>query len=245
MKRIILILGVLVSLAATHIVLSQTVEGVINYEVKVNMHRNLPSERQAMKNVMPEFRTNMHQLFFNNDESLYKPLEEDEEDTDFAGGGVRMRMMHPHVQIYFNHATSKRISQQEFMGKEYLIEDSLTLPPWKFGTDTKVVAGFTCKQAMYHDEVRKQDVIAWYTTELRPYLGPETFNTLPGAALEVDVNNSERVITAKSIDERALKKNELKIPHRGTKITRAQFQKMIAEHTDRMRANGANVIIRD
>jgi GLPGLI family protein len=245
MKRIILILGVLVSLAATHIVLSQTVEGVINYEVKVNMHRNLPPERQAMKNVVPEFRTNMHQLFFNNDESLYKPVEEDEEDTDFAGGGVRMRMMQPHVQIYFNHAASKRISQQEFMGKEYLIEDSLILPPWKFGTETKVVAGFTCKQAMYHDEERKQDVIAWYTTELRPYLGPETFNTLPGAVLEVDVNNGERVMTAKSLDERELKKNELKIPHRGTKITRAQFQKMIAEHADRMRANGANVIIRD
>lgn len=245
MKRTMLILGALVSVAATRVVLNQFAEGVINYEVKVNMHRNLQPDRQAMKNVMPEFRTDMHQLFFNSDASLYTPVEEDEEDSDFGGGGVRVRMMQPHAQIYFNHVTSKRITQQEFMGKEYLIEDSLRLHPWKFGGDTKVIAGFTCKQAMYHDEERRQDVIAWYTTALRSFLGPETFNTLPGAVLEVNINNGERVMTAKTIEARTLKKNELKIPHRGTKITRADFRKMVAEHADRMRANGANVIIRD
>jgi GLPGLI family protein len=245
MKRIMLILGALVSVAATRVVLNQTTEGVINYEVKVNMHRNLPPQRQAMKNVVPEFRTDMHQLFFNSDESLYRPIEEDEEDSDFGEGGVRVRMMQPHVQIYFNHVTSRRITQQEFMGKDYLIEDSLRMHPWKFGTDTKVIAGFTCKQAMYHDEERKQDVIAWYTPELRSFLGPDIFNTLPGAVLEVDINNGERLMTAKNIDARTLKKNELKIPQRGTKITRAEFRKMVSEDANRMRANGANVIIRD
>ena len=155
-----------------------------------------------------------------------------------------MRFHEPHVEMYFDHAASKRITQQEVMGKEYIIEDTLKLPPWKFGTDSKTVMGFMCRQAVYQDIEKRQEIVAWYTPELRPYLGPESFNTLPGAILEVDVNNGERVITAKQLDRRDLKKHEIKIPHRGIKVPRAEFKKIIDEHAQRVRANGANIIIR-
>ena len=248
MKRIVLILGILVSLAAAQIVFGQATEGVIQYEVKINMHRTLPKERQEMKSMIPEFRTTKQQLFFNANESFYKAVEEDEiedEATEHGGGGVRMRFQQPQVEIYFNQAEEKRITQQEFMGKEYLIEDSVKLSPWKFGTEIKTVMGYECKQAMYYNEERQQDVVAWYTIQLRPFLGPESFNTLPGAVLEVDLNNGERVLTAKSIEARPLKKNEIKTPNKGTKTTRAEFRKMMDQQMERMRANGANVIIRN
>lgn len=245
MKTILLVLGAIVSLAAGHIVFTPDSEGVIEYEVKINMHRTLPENRQKMKSMVPEFRMSQHQLFFRGTESLYKPVEEDvEEDPDFSKEPVKMRFHQPQVEMYFDHATSKRITQQEVMGKEFLIEDSLMLPPWKFGTDTKTVMGFACRQAMYQDVERKQEIVAWYTPELRPYLGPETFNTLPGAVLEVDVNDGERVITAKKLDRRVLKKHEIKMPNRGTKVTRAEFKKIMDEHAQRSRANGANIIIR-
>lgn len=245
MKTILIVLGVLVSLAAAAVVLGQTAEGVITYEVKINMHRTLPKEREAMRSMIPEFRTSQHQLFFNTTESLYKSVEEDEdEDMDVDDRPVRMRFQQPQVEMYFNQSTSKHITLQEFMGKEYLIEDSLKLPPWKFGTETKMVMGYLCKQAMYFNEERKQDIVAWYAPQIRPFLGPETFNTLPGAVLEIDLNDGERVITAKKLDARPLKKHELKAPAKGIKTSRAEFRKMMDEHTERMRANGANIIIR-
>jgi len=245
MKTILLVLGAIVSLAAGHTVYMQDTEGVIAYEVKINVHRTLPEDRQKMKSMMPEFQTSQHQLFFRGTESLYKPVEDDvEEDPDFSKEPVRMRFHQPPVEMYFDHATSKRITQQEVMGKEYLIKDSLKLPPWKFGTDTKTVMGFACRQAMYLDVERKQEIVAWYTPELRPYLGPETFNTLPGAILEVDINSGERVITAKQMDQRVLKKHEIKMPHRGTEVTRPEFKKIMEDHAQRSRANGANIIIR-
>ena len=83
MKRILLLLGVLTMFAASGIVLEQVPEGVITYEVKTNMYRRLPADRQHMKNTMPEFNIFKDQLFFNPSESLYKPVEEDEE--EFAG----------------------------------------------------------------------------------------------------------------------------------------------------------------
>ena len=246
MKRILLILGVIVSMTAAQIVLGQTTEGVIEYEVKANLHRTLPKDRPEMKNMVPEFRTSKQQLFFNPAESLYKPVEEDEDsDIESEGGGMRMRFQAPQVEIYFNHETTKRVTQQEFMGKTYLIDDTLKLSPWKFGTETKVIMGYECRQASYYNEERKQDVVAWYTMQLRAFLGPDNFNTLPGAVLQVDINDGERTMTAKNLDARALKKNELKIPTQGIKTTRTEFRKMADQQMEKMRANGANVIIRN
>jgi GLPGLI family protein len=195
--------------------------------------------------MIPEFRTSQHQLFFNVTESLYKPVD-DEEDENLAqdGGPVRMRIQQPRAEMYFDHAAARRVTQHEFMGREYLIEDSLQVPPWKFGSEHKTVMGYDCKQAMYYNEQRKQQVVAWYTPRLRPFLGPENFNTLPGAVLEVDLNEGERIVTAKNIDARVLKKYEMKIPKHGTRMTQAEFRKMVEDHTARMRANGANIIIR-
>ena len=244
MKRILLIIGILVSLAAVQTVFAQS-EGAITYEVKINMHRNLPADRQEMKNMIPEFRTNQDMLVFNASESLHKPIIEDEEDQFDNGGGARMRFMRPMNEVYVNQEQSKRILLQDFMGKKYLIEDSLSVMPWKFGNETKEISGYACKQASYYNEERKQTIVAWYTDQLRPFLGPENFNTLPGAILQVDINDGERIITAKNIELRALKKNELKAPSGGTKTTQQEFRKMMSEQMERMRANGGNMIIRN
>jgi GLPGLI family protein len=243
MKRILLFLGVLVCLTAAHVVFGQT-EGSIIYEVKMNMHRNIPKEREEMKNMIPEFRKSRDQLFFNTSESLYKAVEEDD-DTDVDNGGMRMVIQRPKNETYVNQAATKRVLLQEFMGKKYLIEDSLKVTPWKFGDETKEVKGYVCKQASFYNEERKQNVVAWYTDKLRPFLGPENFNTLPGAVLLVDINEGERFITAQTIELRPLKKNEMKIPSGGTKTTEPEFRKMVKEQMEKMGASGGNIIIRN
>jgi GLPGLI family protein len=246
MKRLLLLLGVLVSLTAAQVVFGQA-EGAITYEIKINLHRNIPKEREEMKAMIPEFRINQDLLVFNATESLNKPIieEEDDDDTQTGGGGFRMRMQRPQNETYVNQETTKRVLLQEFMGKKYLIEDSLKVMPWKFGTETKEVKGYACRQATLYNEERKQTIVAWYTDQLRPFLGPENFNTLPGAVLEVNINDGERIITAKSIELRPLKKNEMKIPSGGTKTTEAELRKMMNEQMERMRANGGNMIIRN
>src|SRR5688500_2863367 len=161
-SHVLFFISVLTSWATGSIVLGQANEGVITYETKINMHRTLPKEREEMKNMIPEFRISQQQLFFNADESLYKPVEDDDENMEQGGRGIQMRIQQPFSEMYFNRATSTRITQQEFLGKEYLIEDSLSLPPWKFGTETKKVMGYDCKQAIHYNEERRQQVVAWY-----------------------------------------------------------------------------------
>jgi len=224
---------------------AQVTQGVIAYEVKVNLHRTLPPDRAEMKEMIPEFRTSQQQLFFNTTESLYQPVIEDEEPMEASSGNMRIRMQPPNVEIYFDASVQRRIVQEEFMGKDYLIEDSIVVRPWKFSPEIRKVMGYDCQQASYYDEQRKQTVTAWYTNKLRPFLGPEMVNGLPGAVLLLDINDGERVVAAKSITDRPLKKNEMKVPAKGIRTTRSEFQKIRDEQMQRMRANGANVIIRN
>jgi len=248
MKRLLIILGIVVSLAAANVVLGQT-EGVISYETKVNLHRRIPPEREAMKAMIPEFRTTKEQLFFKGPESLYKPVIEDTEEdmssSTASHGGMTIRMQIPNSETYMNRDTQERIVQQEFQGKQYLIVDTLKVSPWKFGTETKTILGYTCKQAYFTDESRpgqKSEVTAWYSEEIGAYLGPERFNTLPGAVLAVDMNAGERVIVAQKVEVKPLKKNDLKKPTQGQKVTSAEYRAMVEEQMKKMGGNGGMII---
>ncbi len=238
-------------LLAAHTLVAQSSKGVITYEVKMDMHRRLPPERAEMKAMIPEYRSTRQQLFFNENESLYKTLLEDEEE-EMGGGGVQVRMNLPKNELYTNQVAGTAISKREFMGKEYLIEDSVKVSPWKFGAEIKTIQGYVCKQAFYTAEskimingnevVEKTDITAWYTDQIRPFLGPERFNTLPGAVLAVDVNNAERVMVATKIEFRELKKNELKVPSGGAKMSQREFDNTMKEQMQKIRANGGFMI---
>lgn len=232
MKRFILVIGIMTAVLATTVAFAQS-EGVITYEITVNMHRNLPAEREGMKAMIPEFRTAKQQLFFNANESLYKPLIEDDEEEDVnssPGGGVVHRFRFAGAVNYTNPSQTLFLSQMDVFGKKYLISDTLKPAPWKFGTETKVVQGYECMQAYYTTaNERKQTITAWYTTKLPAMLGPERYNTLPGAVLAVDVNNAERVIVAKTIELRPLTKKEMKVPSDGQKVTPEEFKKIMQE----------------
>jgi GLPGLI family protein len=225
-KLLVVVILVILVLPNTKKVLAQT-EGVITYEVTVNNHRNLAPDREGMKAMIPQYRTFKQQLFFNANESLYKPLIEEEEEES---GGQNRRFRMAGAVNYTNPSSTLFLSQADVFGKKYLITDTLKHAPWKFGTETKTIQGYECQQAFYttNDE-RKQTITAWYTTKLPVMLGPEHYNTLPGAVLAVDVNNAERTVVAKKIELRALKKNEMQVPAEGQKVTPDEFKKIMQE----------------
>lgn len=259
MKKLILMLGMLVCILAAHTVFGQQ-QGVITYENRVNMHRNIPADRQEMKAMIPEFRTTKMQLFFNGDESLYKPVIEDEEEQFSGGGGMRMSFRMPKTETYTNSSTSMILALQELMGKKYLITDTVKMSPWKMGTETKDIMGYTCRMAYFtstqeittmrmengtatpEKRTITQEITAWYTDQIRPSLGPERYNTLPGTVLALDINNGERVIVARNVELRELKKDELRQPEAGTTVTQAEFRKIQEEQMEKMRANGRTFI---
>jgi GLPGLI family protein len=244
MKQLILLLGIVICLTAAHVVLGQQ-EGTIHYEMKVNLHRTLPGDRPEMKDMIPEFNIHKNKLVFSGAESLYVNVDgQEEEEFGDEDGPVQVRMRTPMNEYYFNFIASKRVAMQEFFGKYFLIEDSVKATPWKFADGSKTILGYDCKRATFFIEERKQSVTAWYTEKLPSFLGPETFNSLPGTILQIDINEGERVITATKISLDKPAKGELKAPTKGQKTTEEDFRKMVDEQHRRMGGNG-NIMIRN
>jgi hypothetical protein len=95
-------------------------------------------------------------------------------------------MQQPHVEIYFDAANQRRLIEEEFMGKDYLIDDSIAVLPWKFSSENKKVMNYDCQKASYFDETRKQQVTAWYTNKLRPFLGQFQRSARWRAAIDIN-----------------------------------------------------------
>ncbi|MDX1910122.1 MAG: GLPGLI family protein [Saprospiraceae bacterium] len=220
-------------------VMAQQNEGIIAFEEKVNMHRSIPEEDAQIRSMIPEWRINMSELLFNADESLYRNVEEEEEEEMGDGQGMVIRMQRPEATFYRNFSTMRKADARDFAGKKYLIEDALKGGNWKVTTETKQVLGYNCMKATTTDTIRKREISAWFTPDLPLPAGPLNFGELPGTILEVDINNGEIVVAAKKVEFKKLKKGELKAPTKGEKINEADFQQLMAEQ---MRQNGGKPI---
>lgn len=219
---------------------NEVTQGVVTYTTKVNMHKRIPPEEEEIKKMVPEFNSTQNQLFFNELESLFKPLPVDEnpfDQSEGSGGGPRVIRMVMQNETYINRDNEMMTQLREFMGKKYIIKNETSRIPWKLGVESKEISGFVCKNATYTDE-NQREITAWYTEQVRLPIGPEGFHGLPGLILEVAVNSDEIVITADKIDLRGLKKNELKEPKGGEELTDEAYKAMVQTEMEKMGVQG-------
>lgn len=234
LKLLLLLPGFLPLLAT-----AQMQEGIITYEYRMDMHRRIPPEREDMKAMIPQFRTENHQLLFNAGERLYKPVDETAAmPQGRGGGGGRMTFRTPRIETYISLENNERTIAQEFMGRNYLIIDTLGLLPWRLGNEIMEILGHRCQMAWYTDTVSGEEITAWFTVGIQPFLGPDRYSTLPGTILALDINNGERVWVARKIEEKKLNGNEIRKPSRGEKISRPEFDEMMEQQMERMRSGG-------
>ncbi len=218
---------------------AQINEGIIEYEYRMDIHRNIPPEREQLKAMIPQFQEQKFVLFFNESESLYKATEEDEAMVNMGmGGGMRISMNMPRAETYVNKQAEEVLVMQDFVGKTYLISEPLKLGPWRVGNEMMEIAGYMCMMAWYNDTVTNQEVTAWFTMEIRPFTGPDRFVGLPGAVLALDINNGERVWVARKIEEKELAPGDIRVPGRGERLTREAYEQMVKEQRERMGARG-------
>ncbi len=240
-------LVVLFMLSVVYLGVDNLQQGVILYEQKVNMHRRI--QNPEMRNMIPEYNITKMQLAFDENASLFKDFEDEEEDVIESGNGaMQFRMMRPKNEIYQNFTEGSKIEMHEFMGKKYLIKGELTQTPWKMTGETEAVGGYTCMKATMTDKDPQgadRNVVAWFTPDIPLPSGPGNFGSLPGMILKVDINDGEMVYTAIKIEGRELKESELEAPSKGKEITEEDFRKMVEEEMKRMGGQGGRMIIRN
>jgi GLPGLI family protein len=235
------------------IVAAQNKEGLVLYTSTAQFKMSLPDDApEEMKNMVPPVQSSQQVLLFNEQEILYRDLNDDEKDIDIKhddgdGGAIQIKMVRPKNILYRNLETDKVIESREFMGRTFLVKDDVKALKWKLSPDKKTVLKYSCQKATLVDSTKT--VVAWFTSEIPLPAGPETFNGLPGLILELDMDNGARTFIADKVEFKSLEKNAIKAPTKGKDCTRAEFDKIVADKMKEMGAEngggGMKVIIRD
>ena len=142
-------------------------QGMAVYESKTSM-ADFKVRMEGNKNINPDMQKMMEErmkkmfektfiLNFDKSASIYK--EEEKLDASPQGGGFRMMssMAGGGGTFYKNVKDKAYTVDKEFMGKEFLVKDSLANLNWKMEAETRVIGGYTCYKATAVKEASKTD----------------------------------------------------------------------------------------
>lgn len=225
-------------LLAPFLINAQQTEGKIFYKETIQLKIDLPEEHKHLLGHIPSSQSNPMVLHFNQNESLYKNFnakaEDDVMEAETQNGDVKIKMViaTPENRYYQNMETQETISQQEFFGKKFLIEDKIEKLAWKITTEQKVILNYPCTKAVYQDST--QTVEAWFSSQIPVSSGPNNFGQLPGMILELNIDNGDRTIVAQDIRFETQDADILKAPKKGKKVTKEAFEKIVTEKTKEM-----------
>ena len=156
-------------LFAVHLgIQAQEFQGMAVYQSKTSME-DFKARMSGNKDITPEMQKTMEErmkkmfektfiLNFDKSASIYK----EEEKLDAPGqnnGGMRMMAsMTGGGGTYYKNIKEKTYTvDKEFMGKEFLVKDSLIHLKWKMEGETRVIGGFNCFKATAVRPVSKTD----------------------------------------------------------------------------------------
>jgi GLPGLI family protein len=147
---------------------AQEFQGMAVYESKTSTS-DFKTRMEGNKEMTPDMQKmieeRMKKMFektfilnFNKSASIYKE-EEKLEAPGQGGGGMRiMSSMMGGGGTNFKNVQQKTYSvDKEFMGKEFLIKDSLPNYAWKMESETKLIGGYTCFKATAVRPVSQSD----------------------------------------------------------------------------------------
>lgn len=190
-------------------------KGKIEFERKTNQHafmdENNSWDAMAKKN-LPKFVTYYFDLSFENARLLYKPgRDADVQKQKYWG------VFDADNIILTKLDSNTSVTQKSIYGDTYLIRDSIRKTNWKITTEMRKIAGFDCRKAVG----RVMDsivVIAFYTDEITPSGGPESFAGLPGMILGIAIPRMHTTWYATKLELTDIKRDELAEPKKGKKL---------------------------
>jgi len=199
--------------------------GKIEFEKRTNQHSLLDEESvwdEMMKKEFPKFASTYFDLYFDEHTSLYKPGREPENNKIHWA----LNYMSNIVYKDLDHGTA--LTQKSIFGSDYLITDSLRNVTWKISAEPRTIAGFECHKAVgkVFDSVV---VIAYYTDEIIPSSGPESFQGLPGMILGLAIPRMHTTWYATKLELVDIGAKDLALPKEGKKTTGPLFKEQMKE----------------
>jgi len=234
-------------------IFSQEFQGKATYQTKTIIEFNLEGSQisiEQQKMIEERMKKGMEKVFelsFNKTASLYK--EEEKLEQPGQKGNVRFMGGFGAGKYYKNTKTKSYVKEQNLMGKEFLVKDSLKTLDWTLEKESKLIGTHFCLKATAKklvpnrenirfgrgkrkdensdkpkDSLREIEIIAWYTPEIPVSHGPNDYWGLPGLILEVNADKTQIVCTKIVINPK--EKTEIKAPKKGTVVTEEEFKEI-------------------
>jgi len=198
-------------------------EGTIEYERRINVHRQVPEDEERsewFKNfvkTMPPFNSSTFTLQFRENQSIYK----------ISGEYTTIQMdwiMGPAKEntVLTNFETHTRTSSKKVFETSFVIADSLNNIEWKITEEKRTIAGMECRKAVGKicDSVY---VTAFYTDEIPVSGGPESFEGLPGMILGLAIPRLSTTWFATKVQLTKTVDKDFAISNRGSKTDKAKL----------------------
>jgi GLPGLI family protein len=171
---------------------SQIQAGRIVYERKTNLMKRFKENNSSRwlsdKN---KIKVDQFELYFNDTMSVFRPLD--------VEGKDEMSWATNKNSVQQNLLRNERLSLYSVWGDPLYVKDTLNTRVWKITESTRKIGKYECRKAMWevNDSIR---IYAWYTDEIIPSVGPETFYGLPGAILGVASEDGGVIYFAKTVE---------------------------------------------
>lgn len=171
---------------------SQISSAKITFERKTNLYKKFKDEntRRWLKEE-DKIKLDYFELFINDSMSVFKPQESDLREMNSWATSKNT--------VYQNFNTQKRYTIKSMWGEELHLTDSLFKRQWKITENTRKIAGYNCRKAVWqaNDTIR---IYAWFSYDLVPSTGPESFNGLPGTILGLATEDGGVIYFAKKVE---------------------------------------------
>ena len=181
----------------------------------------LTTAYEDFKKNQPQFKVLKSTLNFADGKTLFAPVEE----TTVPSNGFFNDLpgTTQNNVIYTDLATSSSITQKKVFEETFLVKDSTRKITWKITSETKDIAGYTCRRAnaLIMDSVY---VVAFYTDQIAVSGGPESFSGLPGMILGVALPHDNITWFATSVADKPISAALMKVPVKGKVKTNKELK---------------------
>jgi GLPGLI family protein len=212
-----------------------TSDGVIEFEKSINMYAIMKRQldkststfmQQAYDSYVknqPQFKLLKSNLVFSKDKTLFTPIAEEGNSRNFFFGDPSIEQNNV---IYSDLSTGLFTTQKKVYEQTFLVKDSVRKINWKLTSEIRTIAGYECRRAnaIILDSIY---VVAFYTDKIPVSGGPESFSGLPGMILGVALPHENITWFAKTVTDRSVLANEMKVPAKGKPVDNKTLRETI------------------
>lgn len=213
---------VLLLILAPLLLCSQIHNAKIIFERKTNLYKRFAKENDVTRWIKEEdkIKTDYFELYITDTCSLFQPQESDLREQ-YSWATTKNT-------VYQNFNRNYRYMLKTMWGEELALTDTIWKRKWHISESTRKIAGYTCRKAMWRatDSIR---IYAWFSYDLVPSTGPESFNGLPGTILGLATEDGSVVYFAKKVEIMKPEANTL-VPKRKKKVyTTPELKEMLTK----------------